>query len=115
MSISRHTPPATTPNILDEGPISLSAAARDPAVAIDGRALNPSTLWRWCKQGRLEYARIGRRVVTSRAALRRAVARFSEVRSAPTPALTPANVPRYAARREKEIQSAEQRLTAAGI
>lgn len=39
---------------------------------------NPSTLWRWCRQGvggvRLEYRRVGRQIITSRDALQR----FSE-------------------------------------
>ena len=42
---------------------------------IDGKKVSVCTIWRWCRNGLrgmfLEYARVGRRVCTSRAALRR--------------------------------------------
>lgn len=52
---------------------------------VDGRRPHLSTIWRWCKRGyrgiRLEYCRIGNRVVTSREALERFTQRLTEADS----------------------------------
>lgn len=60
--------------------LSLSEAAR-ALPRIGGKRPHCSTLWRWCRRGcngvRLEYARIGRRIVTSEEALSRFAARLA--------------------------------------
>jgi len=50
---------------------------------VDGRKVAVSTLWRWCRKGlrgvALEYARVGRRVCTSREALLRFFNRLTDL------------------------------------
>lgn len=60
--------------ILDEHVLTPAQAARYlPNVGLP--AVSPTTIWRWCRKGvkgvHLEYARLGRRIVTSREALTR--------------------------------------------
>lgn len=107
-------------DLISEGPVSLSAACREMP-AIDGRRPCPSTLWRWCRIGidgiRLEYARIGRRIVTSHAAL----ARFATALAAADKPIgelkSPSPIPlaRNAVKRQRDIAAAEKTLTAGGI
>ena len=73
-------------DILTEGAISLNKAARE-FPPIDGKRPSPCSVWRWARVGvrgvRLQYAMIGRRIVTSKPALSRFAAALAE--SAPTP------------------------------
>jgi hypothetical protein len=62
------------PGILDEHVLTPAQAARYlPKIGLS--AVSPTTVWRWCRKGvrgvHLEYARVGRRIVTSREALTR--------------------------------------------
>lgn len=100
--------------------LSLSEAARS-IPAIDGRRPHPSTLFRWMVSGirggvRLEHARIGRRMVTSKEALQRFIDAVSE---APAPQHTPAPAPAPKRRTEKQrardIAAAKKRLAVAGV
>ena len=74
------------PNILDEQVLILNEAAKG-VPPIDGKRPHISSLWRWCRIGiragngelvSLEYARLGRRIVTSREALSRFAQRLGE-------------------------------------
>lgn len=112
---------ATVPAILDEHVLSLGeAAAALPLVA--GKRPSVSTMWRWARQGlqngvRLEYARIGRRIVTSREALVRFAAALADAdaTSATIAAKTPrADRPRTDAQREAAMDRAESELSARG-
>lgn len=73
-------------SLLIETPIPISAVAREIPGARGAKSVNPSTVWRWCTQGtrtpdgrrvRLEYYRIGSRVMTTKEAVARYVARLS--------------------------------------
>ena len=73
--------------------ITLAAAARR-LPKIDGRKVAVATLWRWSRRGlrgvRLEYARVGRRVCTTQAALRRFFNQLAELdERVPLPARPP--------------------------
>jgi hypothetical protein len=106
-------------DILREGAISLTAAAKSLPL-IDGRGPNPATVWRWARQGIggvfLEYVRIGRRIVTSRAALGRFVAALAAadrpIGSGSNPSIAKT---RSEAQRQKAVAEAGARLAAAGI
>ena len=67
---------------LDQDLISLAEAARR-LPRIDGRKIAIPTIWRWCRRGlrgaRLEYMRVGRRVCTTQAALRRFFNQLAEL------------------------------------
>ena len=62
--------------------LSLAEASRRLGT-IDGRRPSTTSLWRWCRHGlrgvRLEYSRIGRRIVTTDAALRRFIDGLTEL------------------------------------
>src|SRR5689334_21795515 len=73
-------------NIIDdlhrgEVPLSLARAAKDPCVRRDGCPRHPSALYRWARSGvngvTLEFALQGKRMVTTRSALLRFIARLS--------------------------------------
>lgn len=73
-------------DVFNDG-LTLAQAARE----LPGSP-NPSTVWRWCKRGvngvRLEYRRVGRNIVTNRAALQRFIdelTRRDAVPQAPPP------------------------------
>lgn len=100
--------------------ISLSEAAA--AVPLAGAKPHLSTIWRWCRKGiggvRLEYLRVGRRIVTSREALGRffqAVAQLDD-NSAPAPtAGEPPVQERTTLQRKQAIERANRTLQKAGI
>ena len=79
-----------------------------------------NTIWRWCRRGirgiRLEYLRLGHRVVTSEAAIGRFAQRLAEADTPPMSA-APTQPPkkRTPRRRERDIQKAEATLAQAGI
>ena len=105
-------------DILAEGAISLTAASRH-LPPIDGTQVSPSTVWRWCRRGIngvvLDHAMIGRRVVTSRAALARFAARLAENAAQRS---TPPQIPdptRTGNRRQRDVAAASTKLAAAGI
>lgn len=94
------------------------AAQKVPPV--NGKTPNPSTVFRWITVGlkgvKLEHARIGRRIVTTEAALQRFFARLAEADHEPTPVRTSrSSRPRSESRRAKEIAAAEQQAASAGI
>jgi len=66
----------------DEELLALAAAARR-LPKVDGRKIAIPTIWRWCRRGlrgvRLEYVRVGRRVCTTQAALRRFFNQLAEL------------------------------------
>ena len=73
-------------NILDESILTLDEAAKS-LPRLGGTAPAMSTVWRWCRRGfkspagavvSLEYARLGKRMVTSREAIARFSARLPE-------------------------------------
>lgn len=73
-------------NILDESTLTLDEAARS-LPRLGGTPPAMSTVWRWCRRGfkspagavvSLEYARLGKRIVTSREAIARFSARLTE-------------------------------------
>jgi len=99
--------------------LTLAQAAK-AIPAIDGRRLHVSSLWRWARKGlngtRLDYVRVGRRVLTSRESLDRffnAVAAADQVTYVPRLAETPKI--RTAKQREVAIAAAKARLHAEGV
>ena len=108
------------PCILEENPQSLTELAK-AAPRVNGKRVHPSTYWRWCRKGingvRLEYARLGRRIVSSPAALARFTARLAELDDQPTGSTSPTveRKQRTEAAHRREVQRAEAVLAAAGI
>jgi len=100
--------------------LTLAQAARE-LPRLDGKRPHPSTLWRWARKGlrgvRLEYCRLGRRVVTSRAALTAfaaALAAADTAPAAPTPPREPPRDGRSANRKAQDVARADARLRKAG-
>ena len=101
--------------------LSLSDAAR-ALPSVHGRRVHPSTLWRWARKGirgvRLEYARLGRSILTTRAALTDFAARLAAADFAPgtppAPSPRPARRPRSDAQRTQDVARADERLRQAG-
>ena len=84
--------------------------------------IHTSTLWRWCKRGfrgvYLEYAHLGRRIVTSSEALGRFFAALAELDSKPMPPAVAKRRrlrPRSSDKRLQEIEAANATLRRAGI
>lgn len=78
-------------NILDESTLTLDEAAK-ALPRFGGTPPAMSTVWRWCRRGfkspggavvSLEYARLGKRIVTSREAIARFSARLTEADMSP--------------------------------
>lgn len=69
-------------DLTTEQTLSLTEATR-AIPPLDGKRPVPSTVWRWARKGlrgvRLEYCRVGHRVVTSREALSRFANRLAEL------------------------------------
>ena len=69
-------------NFDTETPLTFTDACRSMP-KVGGRELHPSTLWRWARKGikgvRLEYARLGGRIVTTTAAITRFSQALAEV------------------------------------
>ncbi len=69
------------PGILDETVLTLSQAARR-LPKLGKNHVSPTTVWRWCRKGirgvHLEYACVGRRIVTSREAMTRFAGALAE-------------------------------------
>jgi hypothetical protein len=100
-------------DILSEGPISLSEAAR--FAAVNGKAPHPNAIWRWCRKGirgvQLEYVRLGLRIVTSRPAL----SRFAVALAAADEPKLSAWKPKANITNPEALRQAAATLAAAGI
>ncbi len=103
--------------LLDEGLIGTSAAARLLGSFKNERPVHPSTLARWAQRGvrtpdgrivRLESARIGGKLVTSRAAIIRFIAAQNEQFFPPT------TTTRSPSERQRASEAAVRRLEDAG-
>ena len=116
-------------DLTTESPLSLTEAAK-VLPSLGGRRLHVSTLWRWARRGlrgvKLEYSRLGHRVVTSREALNRFAQRLAEADAAEDsspierqaarwqqPLIT--GKPRSAKRRAEDVARARRELSEAGI
>ncbi|HEY2588012.1 MAG TPA: DUF1580 domain-containing protein [Tepidisphaeraceae bacterium] len=84
--------------------ISLKQACKLPELKRDGRGPHYCTLHRWIAAGKLETVVVGGLRMTSRAAIRRMIARDN-------PGI-PTTSPRE---RQKQIRDAERRLAMAGV
>jgi hypothetical protein len=108
-------------DLSSEEVLSLSEAAR-ALPSVHGRRIHPSTLWRWARKGlkgvRLDYARLGRSIVTTRRALSDFAARLAAADTAPgtSPTLPQrsARRPRSDAQRSQDVAKADARLRQAG-
>jgi len=114
-------------DLTNEAGLSLTDATKE-LPSLGGRRLDVSTLWRWCRRGvrgeRLEYARLGYRIVTSREALARFAQRLAEADDAEDasslerqaarcqPPVTKGRTPKQ---REAAIARARRELAAAGV
>ncbi len=101
----------------DEEKLGLSAASKH--VPDHPHA---STLWRWCREGlhgvRLEYLKVGRRIVTSREALDRFFERITEADQAAYAdrhPIQPSHTSPTKASQDSSLAAAERELTDAGI
>jgi hypothetical protein len=105
--------------LFDEETLSFSEAAR-ALPRVNGKRVSTVTVWRWAAKGirgiKLETRRLGRRYVTSKAALDSFCKQLAELPREPKPASVtqPANA-RHLARREKEIEQSKDRLRRAGV
>ena len=112
-----------------ETALTLSQAACE-LPRLGGRKLHASSLWRWARKGvrgvKLEYSRLGSRIVTSREALSRFAAKLAEADDAEDSSplerqaaqcRTPvgAGKPRSAKRRAEDIARARKELAEAGV
>ncbi len=73
-------------DLLNETPLPIAAVAREIPGARGAATVNPATVYHWCTKGtrtpdgrrvKLEFYRMGSRVMTTREALARYVARLS--------------------------------------
>ena len=91
---------------------------------LNGKRIHPSTLWRWVRHGvrgvRLEHARVGNRIVTTKAAIARFAQRLAEADDAPRPTEHRSNSsvgPKHRTdhQRQQNIARATKELEQAGI
>jgi hypothetical protein len=123
---SNNNVPADSPSVIAEVAagqgITFCQAARLMPPNGSGRQLNPSTVWRWCRDGvrlpggtrvRLEACRVGCRWLTSQAA----VARFLAAQNPPAAASPPVAAPRPPAGggRKKRRPNVESELDRLGL
>lgn len=107
-------------DLRNETALSLADAAR-AVPPIDGKRPHVSTLWRWCRKGvrgvRLEYVRLGHRIVTTEEAIARFAHRLADADADPQSyrSNTPAGASRSSRARGIEIERAEAQLAEAGI
>ena len=99
--------------------LSLSDATK-ALPSLGGKRLHPSTIWRWCKHGlggvRLEYARLGKRIITTHEAIGRFAQALADANDKPRgPKLDDTPKPRTDKRRQRDIDTAENELAKAGI
>jgi hypothetical protein len=110
--------PDLTHDLTRETLLSLAQAARRFPPYRANRPVNPSTIWRWCRQGvklpcgavvRLECVRVSGRWLTSEEAISRFVAKQ-------TPCLEqPIAIPRNPAHRRRASERAARELDRIGI
>lgn len=105
-------------DIYEEKILSLAGAAKS-LPPVDGKHLNPSTIYRWIADGiggvKLDSVKIGRRLCTSKEALQNFV---NQLQEAPTPQSKPrttAPTKRTAKQRERDIRRANDRLAKRGL
>lgn len=98
--------------------LSLVQAAKQ-CPAVDGKRPCASSIWRWMKKGCrgvcLEHVRVGRRVVTTRAALEEF---FRASAAAPVPeqaTVGQAKTARTSGQRVRDIEAAKKRLASHGV
>jgi hypothetical protein len=112
------TVPAANHDLTRETLLSLAQAARRFPPYRAGRPVNPSTIWRWCRQGvkvpgvgvvRLECVRLSGRWLTSVEAISRFVARQTPATDQPMP------TPRTTGQRCKASERATRELEKLGI
>ena len=109
-------------SVIDETLLGLSDAAK-AVPKIDGKRPHASTIWRWCRIGingvSLEYARLGRRIVTSKEALMRFSERLAAADQRPDPRTLKLQKTRAKSTQERQraraITRAEKRLEDDGI
>lgn len=115
------------PDVLSESVLTLAEATRS-LPTIGGQPLHPSTIFRWVTKGvrvagaqrlKLEAARLGSRIVTSREALARFTASLQTSAVTPEESSPPPprerHRPRSRSRRQRDIAAAERRLAEAGV
>lgn len=107
--------------LMDETILTLGQACR-LLPANDGKRVHLSTLWRWCRIGvngvRLEYLRVGRRIVTSKQALERFMTRLAALDEPPATRVTAHrqhSLPCTRTGQSKRIEHAESRLRSLGL
>ena len=107
-------------DLAKDAPLYLADAVRTLPKIGENRP-HVSTLWRWCRKGvrgtRLEYAKLGGRIVTSAKALNEFAAALA---AADDPPPTPAAMPstprkRSEIQRRRAIDTAQRKLNDAGI
>jgi hypothetical protein len=106
-------------NIGQETMLSLAEASKVLPTFRGGR-VHVSTLWRWCRKGckgvRLEYGRLGARIVTSEEALGRFMRALAALDEQPLSASAPArHLKRRDAQRTTEIGRADAMLQREGF
>lgn len=98
--------------------LSLTEAAKQ-CPAVDGKRPCASSIWRWMKQGcrgiRLEHVRVGRRVVTTRAALEEFFRASAAVPVPERASDVQVKTARTAKQRARDLEAAKQRLNAHGV
>lgn len=88
---------------------------------VNGKRVNNSTLWRWCRKGRhgitLDYMRMGAKIVTTQEAAQRFFSALAEYDSEQPRVVTPKpkKKSRSAAARERELENARAILVRAKI
>lgn len=88
-----------------ENLLTIREATKAPQFRRNGRPVHFSTVFRWMASGDLESIRVGGLHMTSSEAIARYIARQN---AGAVPAVSPRE-------REREIDSAERRLVAAGV
>jgi hypothetical protein len=106
-------------NIGQETMLSLAEASKVLPTFRGGR-VHVSTLWRWCRKGckgvRLEYGRLGARIVTSQEALARFMQALATLDEQPLSASAPARrLRRTDAQRTTDVREADATLQREGF
>lgn len=105
-------------NIENEQLITLTEASK-MLPSIGGKHIHVSTLWRWCRIGRygitLEYVCMGRRIMTTYAAIQRFFIALTQPKQSPAVSYRRKTKPRTTAQRQREMDEATAILVRAGI
>lgn len=106
---------------LSEKTITLAEATRDPLLEVGGKRPHASTVFRWARYGlngiRLEYVRVGRRIVTSREALARFLRALADEDRRTTTSVLTKPIPRRRSpkHRHDAVANAKRNLKRAGV